>query len=391
MKRLVPLLVAALLAAPASALAQIKIGVINSMTGPQAPIGENLTNGIKLAEEDLAAKGIKVQLIWEDDTGKPQVGLSAMDKLATRDNVAGVVGAYTSAVTNAVAKKAEQYKVPLVNPVASKEEITRQGYKYVFRVSATTGDYAAILLDLATTLGKPKSIAILSENTDFGVSGAKSAKAYAEKKGIKVVFEEAYSPGSPDYRSTLVKVKGASPDLMFMVSYVADAITLMRQSRELQLTPMAFLGAGAGFSTAEFASEKNISHGVFSSTQWTPDVSWPGIQGLRRALPEAVRQGAHLPRRQRLHGHAHPRGDRRQGRGRPGEDHRRAPRRQLGRPLRAGEVRGLRRVHQPEQAPDAGGAGPGRQVLHRLAAGAGERQAPLAVPGLEVAAAVARR
>ena len=113
------------------------------MTGPQAPIGENLTNGIKLAEEDLKAKGIDVQLVWEDDTGKPQVGLSAVEKLATRDNVAGIVGAYTSAVTNAVAKKAEQYKVPLVNPVASKEEITRQNYKWVFRVSATTGDYAA--------------------------------------------------------------------------------------------------------------------------------------------------------------------------------------------------------------------------------------------------------
>ena len=119
MKRTLSLLAASLLALPAVSLAQVKIGVINSMTGPQAPIGENLTNGIKLAEEDLAAKGIKVQLVWEDDTGKPQVGLSAMDKLATRDNVVGVVGAYTSAVTNAVAKKAEQYKVPLVNPVAS--------------------------------------------------------------------------------------------------------------------------------------------------------------------------------------------------------------------------------------------------------------------------------
>jgi branched-chain amino acid transport system substrate-binding protein len=246
MKRFLSLLAACLFLAPTLALAQVKIGVINSMTGPQAPIGENLTNGIKFAEEDLAAKGIKVQLVWEDDTGKPQVGLSAMDKLATRDNVVGVVGAYTSAVTNAVAKKAEQYKMPLVNPVASKEEITRQGYKYVFRVSATTGDYAAILLDMATTLGKPKTIAILSENTDFGVSGAKSAKEYADKKG----------------------------------SYVADAITLMRQSRELQLTPMAFLGAGAGFSTDKFASEKNISNAVFSSTQWTPDVSWPGSRAF---------------------------------------------------------------------------------------------------------------
>jgi branched-chain amino acid transport system substrate-binding protein len=265
------------LAVPARA-ATVKLGVINSMTGPEAPIGENLTNGIKLAQEDLKKKGIDAQLVWEDDTGKPQIGLSALEKLATRDNVAGVVGAYTSAVTSAVARAAERYKVPLVNPVASKEEITRQGYKWVFRVSATTGDYASILLDMALSLGKSKTIAILNENTDFGTSGAKSARAYAEKKGLKVVYQEAYSKGSPDYRSTLVQLRGTNPDLVFMVSYVADAILLMRQSRELGLTPHAFLGAGAGFSTVQFANEREISNGVFASSQWTPQVKWPGAK-----------------------------------------------------------------------------------------------------------------
>ncbi|MGE5048781.1 MAG: ABC transporter substrate-binding protein, partial [Deltaproteobacteria bacterium] len=189
--------VAAGLATPAAA-APVKLGVIDSLTGPEAPIGEDISNGIKLAVEDLKKKGIEVQVVWEDDTGKPQVGISAMEKLATRDNVAGVVGAYTSAVTSVVAKSAERLKIPLVNPVASKEEITRQGYKNVFRVSATTNDYAAVLIDMATSFGQPKTIGILNENTDFGVSGARSAQEYAEKKGLKVVFHEAYSKGSPD-------------------------------------------------------------------------------------------------------------------------------------------------------------------------------------------------
>jgi branched-chain amino acid transport system substrate-binding protein len=268
----------ALLAVSTASAAPVKLGIINSMTGPEAPIGEDLTNGIKLALEDLKKQGIEVQVIWEDDTGKPQVGISALEKLATRDEVAGVVGAYTSAVTSAVAKSAEKYKIALVNPVASKEEITRQGYKWVFRVSATTGDYASVLLDMATTFGQPKTLAILNENTDFGTSGARSAKEYADKKGLKVVFNEAYSKGSPDYRSTLVNVKNANPDLVFMVSYVADAILLMRQARELALTPQAFIGAGAGFANEQFAKEQNISHGVFSSTQWTPAVKWPGAR-----------------------------------------------------------------------------------------------------------------
>jgi len=91
-----------------------------------------------------------------------------------------------------------------------------------------------------------------------------------------VIADEAYSPGSPDYRSTLAGIKAKNPDLVFMVSYVADAILLMRQSREIGLTPQAFLGAGAGFATVQFANEKDISNYVFSSTQWTPDVNWPG-------------------------------------------------------------------------------------------------------------------
>ncbi|HUI44397.1 MAG TPA: ABC transporter substrate-binding protein [Nitrospirota bacterium] len=277
MKRYVALIMTLLFVMPAVALAgTVKLGFINSITGPEAPIGENLTNGVTLAIEDLKTKGIDVDLITEDDTGKPDKSLAAFEKLATRDKVTGIVGPYTSATANADAKMAERYKVPLIVPAASKEEITRQGFKWVYRVSGTTGDYAGVLFDLATTLGKPKTLAILNENSDFGVSGAKSAKAIAEQKGIKVVFEEAYSPGSPDYRSTLAQVKAANPDLVFMVSYAADAILLMRQSREIGLTPMAFLGAGAGFSIAQFAKEKDISQGVFSSTQWTKDAPWPG-------------------------------------------------------------------------------------------------------------------
>ncbi|HZZ83608.1 MAG TPA: ABC transporter substrate-binding protein [Anaeromyxobacteraceae bacterium] len=266
-----------LAAHPASA-AEVKIGIINSITGPEAPIGENLTNGMKLAAEDLAHKGIKVQLVWEDDTGKPQVAMSAMEKLATRDGVAGVVGPYTSASANAVARRAEQYKVPLLVPAAAKEEITRQGFKWVFRMNAPADVYASVILDAVTRLGKARTIAFLYENTDFGTSTAKSAKEYASKHALQVVADEPYSKGSPDYRSTLTKVKAAAPDLVFMVSYVADAILLMRQAREIGLAPHAFLGGGAGFTTAEFAREKDISKGVFSSTQWTSDVSWPGAK-----------------------------------------------------------------------------------------------------------------
>ena len=220
--------------------------------------------------------GINVDLITEDDTGKP----AGRSRPWTSSPPATTSSAWWAPTPRPrrtpVAKKAEQYKVPLVNPVPrrrrSRGRATSTSSGSRLRPATTQASCSTWPPPSASRRPSPSST-----RTPTSASRARRApRSYAEKKGIKVVFEEAYSPGSPDYRSTLVKVKGANPDLMFMVSYVADAITLMRQSRELELTPMAFLGAGAGFSAAQFASEKNITQGVFSSTQWTHDVRWPG-------------------------------------------------------------------------------------------------------------------
>jgi branched-chain amino acid transport system substrate-binding protein len=267
----------AFLVAPAAAnAASVKIGFINSVTGPEAPIGEALTNGADLAIDDLKKKGVDVTVIRQDDTGKPQVAMSALEQLATGDEVAAVVGPYASAPANAIAKVAEQYKIPLLIPVASKEEITKQGYQWVFRLNSPAHDYAYQLIDATLAFGKPKTIAFVYEATDFGTSVAAQGKEYAAKKGLKVVADESYQKGAPDYRSTLTKIKSLNPDLVFMVSYVADAVLLMRQSREVGLKPQAFLGGGAGFDTAQFQNEHDISNGVFVVTQWTPDTGWPG-------------------------------------------------------------------------------------------------------------------
>ena len=282
----IALTVALLILSGTAAAAPIKLGVILPRTGPEAPIGEEMANGIKLAQEDLKRSGLDVDIQWEDDTGKPQIAMSAFEKLATRDGVAGVVGAYTSASTSAVARLAEKYKVPLLIPISSKDEITMQGYRWVFRINSPASFYVEALLDMVRSVGAPRSVAIIYEDTDFGNSTARSLKAYAAKHDIALLAEAPYSKGSPDYRSTLFKVRSLKPDLVFMVSYIADAILLMRQSREVGVQPMAFLGAGGGFNLAQFAAERSISTNVITSTQWSEDVRWPGASAFGKRYRE---------------------------------------------------------------------------------------------------------
>ena len=275
-KKLVLLVTAALLAFPLlTSAAPVKIGFINSITGKEAQIGENLTNGVAMAIEDLKAKGIQVDLVKEDDGGDPKNALAAYEKLVTRDGVIGVVGPYTSGCANVVASRADQYKVPLLVPAAAKEEITMKGYKNVFRLNAPANVYSSVLMK-AVAPYKPTTIAYVYAATDFGVSTVKTAQENALKMGLREVANEKYQQGQPDYRASLAKVKAANPDLVFLVSYDADAILLMRQAREIGLTPKAFLGAGAGYTTAQFAQQTEISNLVISATQWTDDVNWPG-------------------------------------------------------------------------------------------------------------------
>ncbi len=261
--------------------APVKIGFINSITGKEAQIGENLTNGAAMAIEDLSAKGIQVELVKEDDGGDPKNALAAYEKLVSRDNVIGVVGPYTSGCANVVASRADQYQVPLLVPAAAKEEITMKGYKNVFRLNAPANVYSKVLMD-AVKVFKPKTIAYVYAATDFGVSTVKTAQENAAKMGLKEVANEKYQQGQPDYRPSLSKVKAANPDLVFLVSYDADAILLMRQAKEIGLAPKAFLGAGAGYTTAQFAQQTEISALVVSATQWTDDVNWPGAADFGR-------------------------------------------------------------------------------------------------------------
>jgi branched-chain amino acid transport system substrate-binding protein len=260
---------------PAQGAVPVKIGFINSITGKEAQIGENLTNGAAMAIDDLKALRIHVVMVREDDGGDPKNALAAYEKLVSRDKVIGVVGPYTSACANVVASRADQYQVPLLVPAAAKEEITMLGYRNVFRLNAPADIYSKVLLN-AVAPYSPKTIAYVYAATDFGVSTVKTAQVNASAMGLQEVANEKYQQGQPDYRATLAKVKATRPDLLFLVSYDADAILLMRQAKEIGLTPKAYLGAGAGYTTAQFAQQKEISSLMISATQWTDDVNWPG-------------------------------------------------------------------------------------------------------------------
>ncbi len=281
----------------------IKIGVLLPLTGHQANFGTMEKNSYELAKAKInnagGIAGRKLEFVYEDDTGKPDVGRAGAEKLINVNKVPLISGGYSSSVTFAAAAVAQQYKTPFLVNTGSVDKITQpeafnlttnDGDKfYIYRMNPPVSEYASGLESLLSEVVKPKSVYIIHESSAFGTKGAKSFAKTATKLGIKVLGTQSYSSGTVDFKPLLLNVKKAKPEMVYMISYVMDASLLMKQSRELNFTtPRLFVGAGAGF-TLEAFNENAVraAQYVISATLWHQSLP---IKGAKEYYKEYVKK-----------------------------------------------------------------------------------------------------
>lgn len=252
--------VAGALAASAQAADPVKVGYIIPLSGSAAAsIGLEMSRATKLAVKHIneaggiaALGGAKLQLVEVDSRGDPKVAITEAERLITVEKVPVIIGAFQSAVTFPAVAVAEKYQVPWIVDLAAKAEITERGFKYVFRPtqipSSGNADSVADFVAWASqkTGQKPKTGAIIFENTDWGQDLAQRMRVRFQEQGISVVLDESYPPNSPDLRPLVLKLKGRKPDVVSVTSYAADAIQIHKLIEQMQVDTMAVVGSGAG-------------------------------------------------------------------------------------------------------------------------------------------------
>src|SRR6476620_10091941 len=129
-----------LAAAPAQAQSRpIRIGVPAAM---QLQVGRDTQDGIKMAIDDLNAKGgvlgRKLEMVVADETENPETGISAIKKLTADEKVDVLIGGYTSGVTLAQLPHISRAKTLYLGVGAASPAITQrvkqeyENYKYIF-------------------------------------------------------------------------------------------------------------------------------------------------------------------------------------------------------------------------------------------------------------------
>ena len=275
----------AVLAAGISGEAQgpIRIGASLSLTGTYAKLGRNQHEGYKLCEKDLNAKGgllgRKIEFVVYDDQSTPATAVRLYEKLITEDKVEGVMGPYSSPVTEASVNVTEKYKKVMVAPLAATTSIFKRPpdkkRHYVFMVISPAEVYLEGLIDTAAKRGL-KTVAVVNEDTLFSKAAASGAVELAKKRGMQVIFQEAYPKGNTDFSALLTKVKSLNPDVIAAATYFDDAVALTRQMRELDVNPKAY-GVTVGGDLPEFYDTlKTSADFIYGATQWEHVLPYPG-------------------------------------------------------------------------------------------------------------------
>ena len=276
--------IAANLAAPptASASEPLVIGVPHSEAYTYASMMKNsFEMALEMINKQGGIKGRPLKLVYANDQGKPKPGEKAIVELVEKNGAVMLVGAYQSSNTIFMARMAEKLDRPLLVSTAADDRITQRKWKNVYRLNPPARGYTNGLEDFLLNKIKPKSMAIVYENSPYGTSGAMRMMWFCRGNDIELRAIEPYHKErlKPDYFKRIVdRLKENPPAVIYMVSYLKDGAMLVKNIRDAKIKSLLVGGAG-GFTSQKFitASGASANH-LLTATLWTPCLQYPGTK-----------------------------------------------------------------------------------------------------------------
>ena len=208
-------LAAALMGTSGIALAQVKIGVTLSATGPAASLGIPEKNTIALLPKEIA--GQTVQYIVLDDASDTSKAVQNTHKLIDEDHVDAIIGSSVTPNSLAMLNVAAQGKTPVISLAASADIVqTAEGdRKWSFKVPQNDSLMADALAGYMQKHGV-KTLGFIGFTDAYGDSWLKEMNAATAKHNIKIVASERYNRTDSSVTGQVLKLMSANPDAILI-------------------------------------------------------------------------------------------------------------------------------------------------------------------------------
>ena len=269
----------------------VKVGLLLSYTGVLALYGPEMTRAMEIYLKQ-SGEAADIQLLREDDEGKPDVALTKLRKLVERDRVQFVIGPVNSSVAMAVRGYLDEKKVPTVVPIAYTRELTspEKASRYIFRVIDTTDQNGYPFGQWAAKKKGLKRMALIGSNFVGGRDAVGAFKAGLEDAGGKAIIELFPPIGALDFAPFLSRIDPAQVDGTYAVVFGSDAVRLAKQWEELGFKgKMPLLGYGTTFDDNLLEPMGRAGEGALSISPYSTTTD----SSENRAFIAAMRAATH--------------------------------------------------------------------------------------------------
>ena len=259
----------------------IRIGYYGDLSGPTFNFGESAKNGVLMAAEEInqagGINGRKIDVVIEDDQGKPGLAAASVSKLVQGGKVIAVIAGGTSNNSRAAAPAAQVARVPLIATSSTDPQVTQIG-DYIFRTCFIDAFQGEVMAKFAANTLKAKKAAVL---LDFNSSYSRGLSDFFElsftRLGGQVLSKQSYTAGDRDYRGQLNTLRAAAPDVIFIPGYYEDVALMAKQARQLGIS-QPLLGAD-GWDAPELWDRGGDSlNGSYISSHYSAEDKSPLVQ-----------------------------------------------------------------------------------------------------------------
>jgi branched-chain amino acid transport system substrate-binding protein len=222
-------------AARADGPAPIKIGEINSYTGPAAVFTQSYRKGFDMAVDEVnqagGVLGRPLQVIYRDDSFSPAEGVRQARELIDNEKVDLLAGTFFSPIALAISSVATQSKMFFLAAEALSDKLTwQQGSRYVFRIRNPTYELVNMIASKAAAFSCTKW-AILSSPDDAAKDTVANFKAFMAKlrPDVTYVGTQMVVAGQANAGATIDGLERMDAQCVFNTVFGADLFAIMRE------------------------------------------------------------------------------------------------------------------------------------------------------------------
>src|SRR6478736_7138445 len=276
MKAFVLLAAAAVILAGTEAQGQekLKIGIIATLSGPPAVLGQQLRNGFNLAVKDLNGKlGRRdVEVIVADDELKPDLAVNKVKALVDRDKVDFVVGPIFSNILAAIMKPVTEGGAILISPNAGTSNFAGKECNPNFFVTSYQNDQNHEVMGKYAQDAGMKKVFLMAPNYQAGKDAIAGFKRYFKGK----IADEVFVPlGQLDYSAELTQIAAASPDAIFVFLPGGMGVNFVKQFRQAGLADKVKFLSAFTVDEGTLPAQQDAALGFFGGSNWAPNLDNP--------------------------------------------------------------------------------------------------------------------